>query len=245
MYKAMKSEFDSSSTHSILEIPRDGKNNQTKSRIKCVLGAISVGLLGLILGFALAYVMINKENQIRGQQNIKEEKEPGKLICENQVKGQHDIDILIKDEKEPVQADFESDDFYSNGFVYANKYYRFSNVTKSFDEAQGKCASKGGKLFEPRNLQQNNKVADFAHELDGYKNWWIGVDDKEKEGIFQWSKSKQNINFSNWRSGQPNNLYGNEDCVDIYTTSSSHSEYHGKWFDSDCNNIFRFICEFS
>ena len=76
----MKTEFDSSSTINILESPRDGKNSQTKSRIKYVLGTISVGILGLILGFALAYVTINKENQIKGQHDIKEEKEPGKLM---------------------------------------------------------------------------------------------------------------------------------------------------------------------
>ena len=72
----MSSEFDSSSILNILESPRDGKNGQTKSRIKCVLGTISVGILGFILGFALAYVVINKENQIKGQQVP----EPGKLI---------------------------------------------------------------------------------------------------------------------------------------------------------------------
>ena len=76
----MESEFDSSSTINILESPRDGKNGQTKSRIKYILGTISVGILGLILGFALAYVMISKENQIEGQHNIGNEKKPGKLI---------------------------------------------------------------------------------------------------------------------------------------------------------------------
>ena len=76
----MNSDFDSSSTLNILESPRDGKNGQTKSKVKYVLGSISVGFLGLILGFSLAYVMINKENQIKGQHDIKEEKEPGKLI---------------------------------------------------------------------------------------------------------------------------------------------------------------------
>ena len=76
----MKTEFDSSSTINILESPRDGKKGITLSRFKFVLGTISVGILGLILGFALAYVMINKENQIEGQHNIEKEKKPGKLI---------------------------------------------------------------------------------------------------------------------------------------------------------------------
>ena len=80
MNKTMKTEFDSSSTINILESPRDGKKGITLSRFKFVLGTISVGILGLILGFALAYVMINKENQIEGQHNIGNEKKPGKLI---------------------------------------------------------------------------------------------------------------------------------------------------------------------
>ena len=70
MNKTMKTEFDSSSTINILESSKDGKKGIIISRLKFVLGTISVGILGLILGFALAYVMIHKENQ----------KKPGKLI---------------------------------------------------------------------------------------------------------------------------------------------------------------------
>ena len=70
----MKSGFNSSSTINILESPRDGKKGITLSRFKFVLGTILVGILGLILGFALACVLMKKYYQIDG------EKEPGKLI---------------------------------------------------------------------------------------------------------------------------------------------------------------------
>ena len=80
--------------------------------------------------------------------------------------------------------------------------YRFSNVSKSFEEAQKTCVRNGGILFEPKNQQQNEEVANAGDEFDGYF-WWIGVDDKEREGRFQYSTTKQDINFSNWRSGEP------------------------------------------
>ena len=80
MNKIMESEFESSSTINILKPPRNGKNNQTKLRIKYVLGTISVGILGLIFGFALASVLIKNENPIKCQCNTDGEKEPGKLI---------------------------------------------------------------------------------------------------------------------------------------------------------------------
>ena len=122
--------------------------------------------------------------------------------------------------------------------------YRFSNVTKSFEEAQSSCASNGGKLFEPRNLKQNKEVADAAYKIHHYppNYWWIGADDKEREGSFQWSTSEKNINFSNWMSGQPNDFNGNQDCVGIYI--SSNSVYHGKWYDYTCSIKHFFICEF-
>ena len=120
-------------------------------------------------------------------------------------------------------------------------------MKKSFEEAQSSCASNGGKLFEPRNLQQNKEVADAVFEIngyDGYEFWWIGVDDKEKEGSFQWSTSKQSTNFSNWSSGQPNNFYGNQDCVNMLTSYSANSDIHGKWYDTPCTELRPFICVF-
>ena len=126
-------------------------------------------------------------------------------------------------------------------FLYIS---RFSNVTKSFEDARRSCESNGGMLFEPRNKEENKEVADAGYEIVGNAYyWWIGVDDKEREGRFQYSSNKQEINFSNWGSGQPNNLNSNEDCVVMITSFDSF--YSGKWADYHCSSENKFICEFT
>ena len=77
----MESEFDSSFTTNILKSPGDEKRGHTKSRTKYILGIILVGILGLFLGFAIAYVLFwqfGKENLIKGRHDNFEQEEPGK-----------------------------------------------------------------------------------------------------------------------------------------------------------------------
>ena len=126
-------------------------------------------------------------------------------------------------------------------FIYN---WRFSKgPLKTWTEAQRICSNNGGRLFEPRNLRQNTEVANVAKEISGgrWTSWWLGVNDKNKEGRFVWSSTKTEINFSNWHSGEPNNK-GNctvcEDCVDMLPTN-------GKWYDKDCGFFFNFACEFT
>ena len=80
----METQFDSSSKTNILKFTRGGNKGQTKSRIDYVLNTICVGIfglaLGLVIGFALAYVLVHKEYQIQSQQDIDGGKYPGKLI---------------------------------------------------------------------------------------------------------------------------------------------------------------------
>ena len=120
---------------------------------------------------------------------------------------------------------------------------------KSQEDAKRSCASKGGRLFEPRNQQENKAVADAGQEIyRGY--WWIGVENKIRDGKFKWAISKQNIDFSNWWPGddkiseQPDNWKGNEDCVTL-KTNSKFDYWYGKWYDWACSLTSRFICEFT
>ena len=117
-------------------------------------------------------------------------------------------------------------------------------MTKSFEEAQKTCVSYGGILFEPKNQQQNEEVANAGGEF-GVNFWWIGVDDKEREGRFQWSSTKDNTNFSNWDVGQPDNYNGNQDCVSMYILKTVVDKENGKWYDNPCERKQKFICEFS
>ena len=56
---------------------------------------------------------------------------------------------------------------------------------------------------------------------------WIGLTDRAKEGTWVWNSGRE-ATYTAWRSREPNNHRGNEDCA-FYQFRS-----HGVWNDYDC-----------
>jgi hypothetical protein len=54
------------------------------------------------------------------------------------------------------------------------------NVTH--DQAVTECKSFGGKLFEPKDLETNDKVFEAAVQALGDNQFWIGLHDKTTDG---------------------------------------------------------------
>ena len=65
--------------------------------------------------------------------------------------------------------------------------------------------------------------------------FWIGVNDLETEGEFQYATGG-NLVYSNWKIGQPDNDYDKQDCVLIYTGETN-------WIDHFCSYQYPSICE--
>lgn len=47
---------------------------------------------------------------------------------------------------------------------------------------------------------------------------WLGVTDQLNEGQFIWTASGEDIGYSHWNGGEPNNAGGDEDCVMLSTS---------------------------
>ena len=75
---------------------------------------------------------------------------------------------------------------------------------KSYSKAVAYCKTKGGKLVEPRSVQNNNDLVTFAKgiEIQG-SGVWIGINDISKEGQFTYASDGKSLSFTNWNSGQP------------------------------------------
>ena len=69
---------------------------------------------------------------------------------------------------------------------------------------------------------------------------WVGGADAFKEGEWRWITTMEIISsskFTDWRSGQPDNGSGTEDCLEL-----SHG-HDFSWNDDQCYNRHKFICE--
>ncbi|RLG69049.1 MAG: hypothetical protein DRO11_08285, partial [Methanobacteriota archaeon] len=64
---------------------------------------------------------------------------------------------------------------------------------------------------------------------------WLGLTDREQEGKFKWI-TEEEFKYSKWRSSEPNNYQGNEDCAEFAK---------GKWNDIPCSYVKKkIVCEF-
>ena len=99
--------------------------------------------------------------------------------------------------------------------------------------------NQGARLFEPRSKATNKLVSDKSKEVfNGRHNNkfpWIGINDRNTESQFVYTSSGERIIISNWKSGEPNNYGGNENCV--------HFDFNEVWNDDLCSKHFYFICE--
>ncbi|QSS96885.1 lectin-like protein [Psychroflexus sp. ALD_RP9] len=83
---------------------------------------------------------------------------------------------------------------------------------------------------------ENNFIANYLSE-NGQSNALIGINDLLSEGTFIWENG-ENVSYTNWNSGEPNNSGGNEDVTEIYN--------NGGWNDiGNANNDRPIIIEFS
>ena len=111
---------------------------------------------------------------------------------------------------------------------------------KSYVDSLEYCKIKGGKLAEPKSLEQNNDIVNLAKTvtIEG-PGVWIGIDDKLQEGDFTYASDGKPIEYTNWNPNEPRTgvLGISEDCVIL------KKSYGFKWNDAVCSLIMSFICE--
>ncbi|XP_063006872.1 collectin-11 isoform X3 [Melospiza melodia melodia] len=116
-----------------------------------------------------------------------------------------------------------------------NKIYLLVKEEKRYKEAQLYCHGRGGTLGMPKDETANNLIASYINQA-GLTRVFIGINDLEKEGNFVYSDRSPMQTFNKWRSGEPNNAYDEEDCVEMVAS--------GGWNDVACHITMYFVCEF-
>lgn len=97
-----------------------------------------------------------------------------------------------------------------NGHTY------FLTTPASWNDSNAFATSLGGYLFSVNDLaEQDFVVSGLLPFQTTDSNFWIGYNDVAVEGQFVWT-SGENISFTNWAAGEPNNCCSGENFAEIW-----------------------------
>ena len=112
--------------------------------------------------------------------------------------------------------------------------YKFSSNTLGWNLAKFVCEGLGSKLAMLTSEAENQLLAPKVSTHS-----WIGLHrDPKIESRWLWVDGSH-ATYTSWNRGEPNNINGPEDCVELYPASNNP----GKWNDAPCTNPRHYICE--
>ncbi|XP_065683392.1 uncharacterized protein LOC100215503 isoform X1 [Hydra vulgaris] len=122
---------------------------------------------------------------------------------------------------------------------YNNLCYKlFSDYSDraSWPEARERCSIYGGNLATIPSDDIQKQLRSMVR--NSYTSVWIGLNDQAEEHSFKWSNGEIIFpsSYTNWAQGEPNDVEGTENCVEISTSS-------GQWNDNQCSSQQSFLCE--
>lgn len=121
-------------------------------------------------------------------------------------------------------------------WVYNGQTGHYYGLTDSagWDNAESIAVAHGGHLVTIDNAEENNWLLQtFANE----RKFWIGFYQPNNTGPWVWS-SGQEVSYTNWFAGEPNDAIGPEYYAIMYTfNTTSESLTMGKWNDEGPNPV--------
>eukprot|EP00118_Oscarella_pearsei_P022672 m.264678 g.264678 ORF g.264678 m.264678 type:complete len:1411 (+) comp40476_c0_seq1:1691-5923(+) len=115
-----------------------------------------------------------------------------------------------------------------------NWCYKFDiPIRLSWTDARARCRQYGADLISIHSPEELSFVV-TQFQQKKYGTIWFGLNDRNIEGGYTWSDGSP-VQYTSWNRGEPNNYYGQEDCVQIYNSK--------KWNDLACGKQLNFGCK--
>ncbi|KAJ8039927.1 C-type lectin [Holothuria leucospilota] len=117
--------------------------------------------------------------------------------------------------------------------------YAFVQITSTWDDAVNACSSMGNGIhlvFIESELE-NKEVSRLANIASEGKHWWIGLNDKETEGVWKWYNITST--YTKWMKGEPSNGLNREHCGHLKKWQGDNALWNDLW----CERKIYFICE--
>jgi uncharacterized protein (TIGR02145 family) len=110
------------------------------------------------------------------------------------------------------------------GSIGDSDYYYYPGNEMIWSEAQTYAEQYGGNLVSINSQEENDFITSKINS-----ETWIGLSDSEEEGVWKWSDNSE-YDFSNWKSGEPNNS-GNGTSCRPYGEDYALINNSGEWND--------------
>ncbi|XP_074486696.1 hepatic lectin-like isoform X1 [Sebastes fasciatus] len=114
---------------------------------------------------------------------------------------------------------------------FKHSCYYFSSNVKSWQKSRDYCQQKGADLM----IINSKEEQEFGSQYK--RNTWIGLTDRETEGIWKWVDGTA-LGTSYWYTGEPNNNNNDEDCGVLWGFGKENN-----WNDVPCSIQINWICE--
>ncbi|KAK2909062.1 hypothetical protein Q8A67_004899 [Cirrhinus molitorella] len=116
---------------------------------------------------------------------------------------------------------------------FSSHLYYISTKMLMWNESRQSCAENGAYLVIINSLEEQELISNFQ------MNVWIGLSENVTEGVWKWVDNTEVIK-EYWATGEPNDLNGIEDCVEIRPDWPSQNN----WNDCLCEDKKHYICEY-
>lgn len=148
-------------------------------------------------------------------------------------------------------CEWDSENITENILEFDGHQYKLYNENSmTWEEANAFCEEQGGHLVTITSADEQDAIYQYAKQFDVHSDIWIGISDVEVEGDWSHWITGEEVTFTNWGTGEPDNYQGIEQdygviCME-HKSGSGYDVQPGQWDDIAENGETAsgfFICE--